>query len=87
MLRSKAYPIPLVHYLLARLMKILATTLLIPLDTNFELVLLLSIYSKILLKRFNILTIDRLPKILDCVSRYFSRVVIRIALKNLHHLT
>jgi hypothetical protein len=39
MFHSKAYPIPLVHYLLARLMKILATTLFNPLDTNFELVL------------------------------------------------
>jgi hypothetical protein len=32
----------------------------------------ISKYSKILLERFNILTIDHLPEILDWVNHYFS---------------
>lgn len=46
----------------------------------------ISKYSKIFLERFNILTIDRLPTILDWVNRYFSSSDSN-CIKNLRHLT
>jgi len=72
MLHSKAYPISFGTLFTRKIDEIFGNNSFHPFGHKLWTGFAISKYSKILLERFNILTIDRLPEILDWVNRYFS---------------